>query len=249
MLMTSLLMLLLVLGPSAGAIDHGAWQKVMDLHVDPSSDVNYAAVKADDLLDTYVAGLGTARPPADRAGKLAFWMNAYNALTVDMVADAWPLESIRDLDGGDPWSKRQFTVAGRSVTLDEIEHEILRPLGDPRIHAGVNCASRGCPPLHRSAFTADNVDKELEKASARWAATSAVLLDHGRKKVLLNKIFDWYGEDFKAGAVEDLPRVTGKQEAALVFLLPHLSESDRTFIRTGEYSVGWQPYSWRVNAQ
>lgn len=245
--MTSLLML--VLASTAGAIDHGAWQKVLDRHVDPASDVNYAAAKTDDVLDEYVAGLGTARAPTDRAEKLAFWMNAYNALTVDMVADAWPLESIRDLDGGEPWTKRQFTVAGRTVTLDEIEHRILRPLGDPRIHAGVNCASRGCPPLHRSAFTADNVDMELDRASARWAGTTGFRLDRDRKKVLLNKIFDWYGEDFEAGVAEDLPRVAGKQEAALLFLLPHVPEPDRLFIRAGDYTVGWQPYSWRVNAQ
>lgn len=247
MLMTALFVV--GLSPAAHAFDHGPWQKALDAHLDGASDVDYAAAGDDAGLEAYVAALATAPAPTERSEKLAFWMNAYNALTVDLIADEWPLGSIRDLDGGDPWNKRTFTVAGQQVTLNDIEHKILRPLGDARIHAGVNCASKGCPPLHRTAFTAANVDAELDRASAHWARTTGAKVDTAGKKVLVNKIFDWYGEDFMKGEVADLPGVEGKQEAALVFLLPHLSEAEQAFVKAGGYAVDWRPYSWRVNAQ
>ena len=233
----------------AHAVDVASWQAVLDAHVDTASDVDYAGVKADPRLETYVAGLATASEPEGKEAQLAFWMNAYNALTVDLVTDEWPLASIRDLDGGNPWRKRTFTVAGRSVTLDDIEHRILRPLGDPRIHAGVNCASRGCPPLHRTAFTASNVEKELDAAVGRWARTTGIDVDAGSGSVRVNKIFDWYGEDFMKAPVEDLPGVAGKREAALAFLLPHLPPDEQALVRSGELTVAWLPYSWEVNAQ
>ena len=247
MLTTALLAL--SLAPLAHALDPGPWQRVLDAHLDAASDVDYAAAKDDAGLEAYVAALATAPPPEGRAAQLAFWMNAYNAITVDLIADEWPVASIRDLDGGDPWGKRRFTVAGREVTLNDIEHKILRPLGDPRVHAGVNCASKGCPPLHRTAFTAANVQAELDLASAHWARTTGIQVDRGGGKVLINKIFDWYGEDFLAGGVADLPGVEGKQEAALAFLIPHLPAADQAWLRAGGYAVEWRPYSWRVNAQ
>jgi len=242
------LLVVLLAGPSH-ALDPDPWQAVLDAHVDAASRVDYAAAAADPRLEAYVVSLATASEPEGREARLAFWMNAYNALTVDLVADEWPLASIRDLDGGNPWRKRTFTVASRTVTLDDIEHGILRPLGDARIHAGVNCASMGCPPLHRRAFTAANVDAELDAAVARWAATNAVVSDDPGGALRISRIFDWYGEDFSRGAVEDLPGVRGKQEAALVFLLPHLPPALQARVRGGGMEVDWIPYSWKINAQ
>jgi len=238
----------LVPGP-AHALDSAPWQAVLDTHVDAASRVDYAAAAADPRLEAYVASLATAPEPEGRDAKLAFWMNAYNALTVDLVADEWPIASIRDLDGGNPWRKRTFTVASRTVTLDDIEHGILRPLEDARIHAGVNCASVGCPPLHRRAFTAANVDAELDQAVVRWAATNAVVADGPDGALRISRIFDWYGEDFSRGTVVDLPGVRGKQEAALVFLLLHLPPALQGRVRGGAVEVEWLPYSWKVNAQ
>ncbi len=247
--MLTLLLSTTLLTPVGVAADPGPWQAVLTEHVDNVGNVDYAAIKASGALDGYLDGLAKAAAPTERAAQLAFWMNAYNALTVDLIADNWPLASIRDLDGGDPWNQRTFTVAGKAVTLNAIEHEILRPLGDPRIHAGVNCASRGCPPLHPTAFTPENVDAELTAASARWVATTGVRVDARAGVVKLNQIFDWYGDDFLALAVTDLPGVEGKQEAALSFLLPHLSAADAEYLRKGGYTVEWRPYSWKVNAR
>jgi hypothetical protein len=241
--------MLILLLPAALAFDHAPWQQVLDAHVNAAHNVDYAAAADSVVLEAYVASLATAPAPKGRDATLAFWMNSYNALTVDLIADSWPLESIRDLDDGNPWEARTFTVAGQQVTLNDIEHKILRPLGDPRIHAGVNCASRGCPPLHRKAFSESNVQTELAAASKVWTQSSGMKLDKGGGKVLLNKIFDWYGEDFIAAGPIDLPGIEGKPEAAVSFMLPFVAAEDAAWLKAGGYAVDWRPYSWTVNAQ
>lgn len=222
---------------------------VLSRHVNNRGQVDYAAARDDAELEAVVAALATATEPSGRAEKMAFWINAYNVLTVDLVADNWPLSSIRDLDGGNPWDTRKFTVAGRTVTLNDIEHKILRPMGDPRIHAAVNCASAGCPPLSPTPFTGAGLDSQLDHASARWAATTGLSIDRSAGTVKLNQIFDWYGADFEATAKGDIPGVEGKQDAAIWYLSGHVSEADAAWLRAGGYTVSWAPYSWAANAQ
>jgi hypothetical protein len=223
--------------------------EVMARHVDARGRVAYEAAAADEDLEAVVAALATATEPSERAAKMAFWINAYNVLTVDLVADHWPLASIRDLDDGNPWDAQKFTVAGKQVTLNDIEHKILRPLGDPRIHAAVNCASLGCPPLAPKPFTAAGLDAELDAASARWAQSTGIRIDKAANTVALNKIFDWYGDDFVATAAGDVPGVDGKEDAAVQFLAKHLPEADAAWLMAGGYSTSWAGYSWKVNQQ
>lgn len=222
---------------------------VLARHVDGSGRVDYAAAAADEELEALVTALATASEPSDPAPKMAFWLNAYNVLTVDLVADHWPLASIRDLDDGNPWDARKFSVAGREVTLNDIEHRILRPLGDARIHAAVNCASMGCPPLSPTPFTGAGLDAELNGASARWASSTGIVVNQEEGTVALNKIFDWYGDDFVPGAKGDVPGVEGKQDAAIQFLAGHLSQATADWLMAGGYTVSWADYSWRVNAK
>lgn len=223
-------------------------QQVLDQHL-KGGRLDYAAIAASDPLDGYLAQLAAAPEPSDRAAKMAFWINAYNALTIDLVADHWPLASIRDLDGGDPWGKRRFSVAGKQVTLNDIEHQILRPMGDPRIHAAVNCASIGCPPLYPRAFTAAGLEAQLSGASSAWAAGNGARIDQAGGAVGLSKIFDWYGDDFLARTDTDVPGLDGKQQAAIDFLADHLAGADAAWLRAGGYSVSWVDYDWRVNAR
>ena len=116
------------------------------------------------------------------------------------------------------------------------------------MHAGLNCASEGCPPLHNKAYTADNLNKELSAAMARWVKTTGLEIDTEAKVVRITKIVDWYGDDFMVVVGEDIPGVKGKQEAALRFFMRHLTPEQRLFVRAGGYKVEWLPYSWRVNA-
>jgi len=222
---------------------------VLGQHVDEGGRVAYGAASGDAALEAVVAGLAGVAEPVDRAEKMAFWINAYNVLTVDLVADHWPLESIRDLDNGNPWDARRFTVAGKSVTLNDIEHRILRPMGDPRIHAAVNCASLGCPPLATTPFTAAGLDAELDAASRRWVQTTAVSIDQTKGTVSLSRIFDWYGKDFLATATADVPGIEGKKDAALQFVARYLPKEEAAWLMAGGYAVSWAEYSWVVNAR
>ena len=242
-------MLFTLMVTSALAVDHGDFQQALSAHVSSRGTVDYAGLKASGALDGYLGQLASAAEPSSRDAKMAFWINAYNALTLDLIADNYPLASIRDLDGGDPWNARTFTVAGRQVTLNDIEHNILRPMGDARIHAAVNCASRGCPPLANHAFTSSGLDAQLDDASRRWVQGNGVRIDPDKGTVGLNKIFDWYGDDFTGAYTDtDIPGVDGKQEAALNFAARYLPDQ-ADYLRQGGYTVDYNAYSWKLNAQ
>ncbi len=237
-------MLLMTLIPLVLASQSLTYQGVLDRYVGAGT-VDYAGIAAAGALDGVIMGLETATAPAEKSAKMAFWINAYNALTVDLIADNLPLTSIRDLDGGNPWDARHFTVAGQDVTLNHIEHKILRPLGDPRIHAAVNCASRGCPPLSKTAFTAAGLDAELDAASLAWVSGNGLSIA-ADGSVQLNQIFDWYGDDFKAD--RDIPGVDGKAEAAICFAIGYLPAHAET-LAAGNYAVSHSTYDWSLNSR
>ena len=235
------------------ALDDTPYAGVLSAYVSPEG-VDYPGLLAGrGPLDDYVAALGSASldgmSPADRE---ALWINAYNALTLSLILDAWPLESIRDLDGGNPWDARVYTVAGQRVTLNDIEHRRLRPLGDPRIHAAVNCASRGCPPLANTPFTGEALSRQLDEASAAWIRGGGLVIDRGAGTVGLSRIFDWYGEDFLAlygSASRDIPGLEGKREAAINFASRYLDEDLAAWLGSGEYAVSFIDYDWSINAR
>lgn len=225
---------------------HVGLQRVLDAHLH-GGRVDYAALHADPApLDAYVRSLATV--DVDRlaaADRIAFWINAYNALTIDVVADEWPVASIRDLDGGRVWDTRRFPVAGRSVTLNDIEHRVLRPLGDARVHAALNCASVGCPALAPQVYTGTALDAQLDAASRRFVADATL----AGGVLTVNRIFDWYGEDWLPAwgtARFDIPGLDGKAEAVANFVAAYAPEKAGA-IRAGGYAVRYAEYDWGVN--
>lgn len=237
------------LAGEGAAFDHGAFDTLLGAHVAPSG-VDYGGLAGQrSELDAYVAALsGAELASMGRSEQMAFWINAYNALTLSLILDHYPLASIRDLDGGNPWDVHTWTVAGRGVTLNAIEHEILRPMGDPRIHAAVNCASKGCPPLASDAFTGAGLGAQLDAASAAWAKGNGI--DVGDGTVALSTIFDWFGEDFTGAygpSKHDIPGVDGKQEAGINFLAGYLDEATRASLQAGGYTVAFSEYDWSLN--
>ena len=137
-------MLWLILG--LAGVEDGLWGETLSTHVSLAG-VDYQAIGPTGL-DPYLAQLaGADLSSASKAEKMAFWINAYNALTVDLISENQEISSIRDLDRGKVWDARKFTVAGQQLSLNDIEHGTLRPMGDARVHAALNCASKGCPPL------------------------------------------------------------------------------------------------------
>jgi len=192
---------------STTKVDHSAWQRFLDAFVTESeSGVNLVAYGDVDaqgraLLTGYIDSL-TAMDPRQlsRDEQMAYWINLYNALTVEVVLRYPDKDSIlrmgESLFRSGPWKDKLITIAGQDVTLDDIEHRILRPIWrDHRIHYAVNCASYGCPNLSTTTFTAENLERQL-------AAGEHAYVNHARgvslqgDKLTLSSIYDWYGNDF-----------------------------------------------------
>ena len=183
--------------PSSG-INHAPFNTLLSKFVSSSGDVNYAGLKASTrALNGYCKSL-TENPPQDgwsKNEKLAFWMNAYNAYTLKLIVDNFPLASITDLYGGKPWDQKWITIGNETLSLNNIENDIIRPrFNDARIHFGVNCAAKSCPPLGNFAFTADNVNSKLNQLTKSFINGS--LNQITADKVTVSKIFDWYKSDF-----------------------------------------------------
>lgn len=187
--------------------DHREFAAVLGAVVKPDG-VDYAALLRDHAaLDRYRAQLAAAPVPTERSAKLALFINAYNAETLALViarlpADAtrWPAWSIQDAGSAftSVWKSASFVVAGSRYTLDQLEHAVLRPLGEPRIHLAINCASRSCPPIAAEPYRAATLEAQLEAAARAFVASSYHLrLEGGVLRV--NPILDWFGDDFRAG--------------------------------------------------
>jgi len=204
-------------------LDHSEWQALLDgyLITDDPSGVNlvdYAKLQANDAdrerlgayID-YLQGLDPRRYAKDV--QMAYWINLYNAVTVRVVLDEYPVASIKDIHEGlipgtGPWGDVHAMVAGEPLTLDNIEHDILRPIWqDNRIHYAVNCASMGCPNLAPEPYTAENLEQLLEQGARDYVNhwRGAELLDEAFGVV--SSIYYWYHEDFgnsDAGVLEHL---------------------------------------------
>lgn len=191
-------------------------------------------------LDRYVATLA-AVPVAklNRAEQKAYWINIYNALTVKIILDNYPVKSIRDIRSGlfspGPWELKLARVEGVELSLNDIEHRILRPIWeDNRVHYAVNCASLGCPNLQPEPFTAANTEELLNRGARQFVNhPRGVRLEQGR--LVLSSIFDWFGSDF------------GGSEAALLahlqqFAAPELAAKLKAYRGTLSYQ-----YDWRLN--
>jgi len=232
---------------SSTAVDHSVFDRLLRSYVDDSGFVNYGAWKSRDeeTLRNYLKSL--YKVPADLLGRseaLAFWINAYNALTIQGILEFYPIQSIRDkvnrILGFNIWDDYPMTVNGKAYSLNDIEHKILRKMGEPRIHFAIVCASVGCPKLHSQAYTGRNLDAQLEAQAIHFFAQQRNFrIDRARKTVYLSSILDWFGEDFG-----------GTDRAKLDFVSKYLSEAkDRDFLRSKGLKVKYLDYDWSLNEQ
>ncbi|MGB5201324.1 MAG: DUF547 domain-containing protein [Sedimenticolaceae bacterium] len=190
-------------------IDHSAWDGFLDTYVAEGPDrlvrIAYGRVSPPDraALRAYIASLA-AEPIStySRAEQFAFWVNLYNAQTVSTILEHYPVQSIRDIDispglfADGPWGKKSLVIEGESVSLDDIEHRILRPIWrEPRVHYAVNCAAIGCPNLAPSAFTAENTERLLTQGAIAYVNhPRGVKIDDGA--LTLSSIYSWFEDDF-----------------------------------------------------
>lgn len=239
------------LAPAARAdecLDLALYGSVLQAHTRSVPDlagtrVDYAALKISPQwadVKKSLAGCDPAKLATQRE-RLAFWINAYNVLAMDVVATHWPVSSIKDVGSFlfPVWTKTAGQIHGKPYTLDQIENDELRPLGDPRIHAAIVCASLSCPALAREPFMAAQIDAELDQAFARFVANHekgfAVERDTGT--VRLSSIFKWFAQDFE------------KQGGALATISRYLDADDRAWLEQHGAKVRreYLPYDWRVN--
>ena len=231
--------------PSVPAgIDHTPWDDLAAAYVDEKGLVDYAAWhgSAEDRakLDAYLEAF--APEPAEAArgdDKIASLINAYNAFTVQFILENYPTESIRLLD--DPFDGKRHLVGGQEISVDDIEHEMLRPLIGWKVHSVVVCAARSCPPLLNRAYFANDWGAKMEERYRVWLAREDLNTydpDRGRRGTVdISRIFNWYSEDFEGD--HSIEAVLGRCGP----------EPYRSFLRGGGYRVRYQSYHWGLNDQ
>lgn len=178
---------------------HAPWDALLKKYVSADGKVNYKGLKADKAkLDAYLAALSANPPEEDWSSKaeMAYWINAYNAYTVKLIIGKYPLKGIRELHEGNPWDVKWIKIGGKTYSLNNIEHDILRAqFKDARIHFAVNCAAKSCPPLLNKAWTADNLHATLEQQAVAFINNPRYNKIAGGN-VQVSRIFEWYKEDF-----------------------------------------------------
>ena len=203
--------------------------------------------------------------------QLCFWINAYNALTLQIVRDHYPVarslfghmqnllgqnipqHSIRNLPF--VWEKTTFLVMKQSTTLDQIEHQILRQqFKEPRIHMAINCASIGCPPLRNELYQEHKLEEQLESQTRQFLLSypeSTILINQEQKRVDLSAILQWFAEDFQIG--NSAPTQTFQsarnphERSVLIFCSRYVKAEDANFLRNGSYDVHYRAYNWSLN--
>ncbi len=197
-------LLLLVTGAARAAEpDWAPYTKALKTYVKDGS-VNYTGLRADQGFKTFMVTLRKfdRSKLATKDEKKAFYINLYNALTLELIINNKPVTSIKKI--GSPWSKKVYTQGGQTLTLDNIEHDILRPMGDYRIHFAINCASISCPTLSSEAYTAGKLNAQLSHQMAIFLADTNKGVKVVNGKATVSKIFDWFSEDFggKGGVLQ-----------------------------------------------
>ena len=195
----ALILSLGIFGFSEAQVNHSVWNNMLQAHVTSSGNVNYAGFKRNALtLENYLFTLRQNPPQASwsKNAQLAYWINAYNAYTIKLIVDNYPVSSIMELHDGKPWDVKWIEIGNKTYSLNNIEHDIIRAKFDePRIHFAVNCAAKSCPPILNRAWTAKNLEANLEAQTRTFINDSRYnQISAGGAK--LSKIFEWYAKDF-----------------------------------------------------
>ncbi|MHC4593033.1 MAG: DUF547 domain-containing protein [Planctomycetota bacterium] len=244
------------------------YMAVLKEFVDEDGMVDYKGLKANrGRLDAFVRSLGSVRRDefekwSDKE-RVAFWINAYNGLTLQVIVDNYPIEpsffaslrfpdnSIRQIPG--VWDKIEFRVMGRKMTLEDIEHSTLRKdFNEPRIHMALVCAAMGCPPLLNEPYEADGLDEQLSGRAQRFLKNAKKFrIDRRKNEVFLSPIFDWFGKDFvRTYGTDRQFKGHGKAERAVLnYVSQHLEDRDRRYLETADYDVEYLDYDWSLNEQ
>lgn len=233
---------------SAIVVDHSAWGAFLKSYAKPQGPgaatlVAYGKVSPTDkaALKAYIAKVSAIRPQTlSRDEAFAYWVNLYNAETVALIVDAYPVKSIRDIKSGPisigPWDKKVLTIDGGALSLNDVEHKILRAyFKDNRVHFAVNCASIGCPNLRADPWTAATLNADLDAAARDYVNSPRGLSVIGGK-IVASSIFQWYGKDF------------GASDAAILAALAKYAAPELKNRLAAARKIDRFDYDWRLNA-
>jgi len=247
------------------AFDHSLYANVLRNYT-VNGKVDYPSLKREvQDLDAYLSLLAQlSKEDFERMSsreKIAFWLNAYNAITLKVIVDRYPLKrlgikgfrfpssSIRQIPGA--WSKIKYPVIGKRVTLNEIEHTILRKqFREPRIHMALVCAAQSCPPLRGVPYAGDQLDDQLNDQTVQFLKhPEEFRIDESQKAVYISSIFKWFGKDFisEKNTGEFAQRLSKEEKAVLSFILPYLPPEKATFLSQGHYDIKYLKYDWSLN--
>lgn len=226
---------------AGGGSIHQSFSALLAKYVS-NGTVNYSQLKSDKGLSEYVQKL-TASNPQSLSGneEKAFWINAYNAFTLQLIIDNWPVKSIRDLEGGKVWDKKWIKIGGLMYSLNQIENDILRPKGDARVHYALVCAAKGCPPLRDEAFLANSLDSQLDE-QARQYVRSGPGHSYSTSSMTANvsQLYKWYAKDFGKGA-------KGLIEHLAKFATSSVAKAMRN--NPSAWKIEYVTYDWSINGR
>jgi hypothetical protein len=253
-----------VAAPAAQQAGDAARYKTLDLLLDlyvRNGDVYYRAIKAERArLDGYVAGLAAA--PVDKLSRdeqLAFWLNAYNALVLRTVADHYPIQgksseypakSIRQIPGA--FERLTHRVAGRTVTLDQIEQTILSEFHDPRVYFALGRGAVGSGRLRSEAFTGARLEEQLADVAAECVnRAQCIAIDRENGKVSASPIFSWREKEFAAAYADKAPAAlaarTPIERAVIAFVMPKLLATEKEFVAKNTFQITYSAFDWTLN--
>lgn len=218
--------------PSASEVhlDYSDWTLMLNKYVDDKGMVDYQNFAQDkEKLAPYLNAL-SKQLPADSWSvqeQLAYYINVYNAHTVNLILENYPVKSIKDIDGA--WTTDFVTIGDKMISLGALEHSILRKMNEPRIHFAINCASISCPKLLNEAFTADKLDGQLDQVASGFINSDKNTITQA--KLELSSIFNWFGNDFFDGN-----------------LIKYINQYANVPIAPGS-EIGFKEYDWRLNEQ
>lgn len=238
----------------SNSLDYAPYARLLRNSVTEGGLVHYARLREDRAdLDAFVLELAQVSPENSpqtfptRADQLAYWINAYNALVLQAVADRYPIQSVKDvaLWNGFFW-RLKFPVGGREYTLNQIEHDILRPrFRDPRVHFALNCASSSCPRLAKEPYLPGQLEQQLDQAARFFIQeTRNVQPDPSNKRISLSMIFHWYRKDF-TGSVSESQRKANP--SVLNYIRVYATPELKAYIETRSPAIRYVEYDWSLN--
>ncbi len=254
------------LSAQSGILDIQAYQRVLMSRVDNEGQVDYRNLKAEPQnLTAFLDSVAALSPLTYEAWldpeKIAFWINVYNACTLKVIVDHYPIRSsflsslrfpknsIRQISG--VWNKLPFSVMGQNVTLDFIEHSILRrQFREPGIHMALVCAARSCPRLRQEAYSGNRLQNQLiEQARDFLSQPQNFAMDQIREEIHVSEIFKWYKQDyaFRSGPEISIPGLNSEESAIMAYISRFIPAGGAEYLLQGNYKVKYRKYDWTLN--